>query len=190
MSSGAIVTFNDPRRFGFMKLVPRHKLDDEPLLARLGPSRSATPSTPRCWRRLPGKKTSLKAALLDQRVVAGLGNIYVCEALYRARLSPKRSGLDHRQKTGAPNERAERLVDGIKAVLNDAIRPAARRCAITSRPTANSAISSIISASTTARAKRASRRVARHRSSASCRTGARRFIARYARSDDLFFLSP
>ena len=81
------------------------------------------PSTPRCWRAAcKGKKTPLKAALLDQRVVAGLGNIYVCEALYRARLSPKRIAATHRRrKSGAPNERAERLVDGIKAVLNDAI---------------------------------------------------------------------
>ena len=69
-----------------------------------------------------GKKTSLKAALLDQRIVAGLGNIYVCEALHRARLSPKRIGRDDRDQNGAPNDRAERLVDGIKAVLNDAIK--------------------------------------------------------------------
>jgi formamidopyrimidine-DNA glycosylase len=69
-----------------------------------------------------GKKTSLKAALSDQRVVAGLGNIYVCEALYRARLSPKRMASTIASKTGAPNERAERLVEGIKAVLQDAIK--------------------------------------------------------------------
>jgi formamidopyrimidine-DNA glycosylase len=68
-----------------------------------------------------GKKTSLKAALSDQRVVAGLGNIYVCEALNRARLSPKRRASTIATKAGAPNERAERLVDGIKAVLKDAI---------------------------------------------------------------------
>ena len=68
-----------------------------------------------------GKKTSLKAALLDQRVVAGLGNIYVCEALHRARLSPMRLASTIATKTGAPNERAERLVQGIKAVLKDAI---------------------------------------------------------------------
>ena len=68
-----------------------------------------------------GKKTSLKAALLDQRVVAGLGNIYVCEALHRARLSPQAAGVDARDADGAPNERAERLVEAIKAVLDDAI---------------------------------------------------------------------
>ncbi len=69
-----------------------------------------------------GKKMSLKAALLDQRVVAGLGNIYVCEALHRARLSPKRVASTIATRSGAPNERAERLVEGIKAVLNGAIK--------------------------------------------------------------------
>src|SRR6202795_1785893 len=81
MSSGAIVTFNDPRRFGSMKLVKRQKLDDEPLLRGLGPEPlgnafDAAMLALAC----KGKKTSLKAALLDQRIVAGLGNIYVCEA--------------------------------------------------------------------------------------------------------------
>ena len=123
MSSGAVATFNDPRRFGFMKIVARSKLDDEPLLNRLGPEPvgnafDAAMLAGAC----NGKKTSLKAALLDQRVVAGLGNIYVCEALYRARLSPKRMASTIASRTGAPNERAERLVDGIKAVLNDAIK--------------------------------------------------------------------
>jgi formamidopyrimidine-DNA glycosylase len=123
MSSGAIVTFNDPRRFGSMKIVSRSKLDDEPLVNRLGPEPlsnafDATMLANACQ----GKKTSLKAALLDQRIVAGLGNIYVCEALYRARLSPKRMAATIASKTGAPNEHAERLVEAIKAVLNDAIK--------------------------------------------------------------------
>jgi len=123
MSSGSIVTFNDPRRFGSMKLIARAKLDDEPLLAGLGPEPlgnafdAATLATA-----CKGKKTSLKAALLDQRIVAGLGNIYACEALYRARLSPKRIAATVATKSGAPNERAERLVEAIKAVLNDAIK--------------------------------------------------------------------
>ncbi len=85
------MTFNDPRRFGSMKLVPRAKLDDEPLLKRLGPEPLGNAfDAAMLARACQGKKTSLKAALLDQRVVAGLGNIYVCEALYRAHLSPKR----------------------------------------------------------------------------------------------------
>ena len=123
MSSGAIVTFNDPRRFGSMKIVPRDRLESEPLLSRLGPEPlgnafDAAMLAAAC----AGKKTSLKAALSDQRVVAGLGNIYVCEALHRALLSPKRLASTIASKCGAPNERAERLVDGIKAVLNDAIK--------------------------------------------------------------------
>jgi formamidopyrimidine-DNA glycosylase len=123
MSSGAIVTFNDPRRFGSMKIVPRQKLDAEPLLNRLGPEPLGNAfDAAMLARACKGKKTSLKAALLDQRVVAGLGNIYVCEALYRARLSPKRVASTIASKSGAPNERAERLVEGIKAVLQDAIK--------------------------------------------------------------------
>src|SRR5262249_2578210 len=68
-----------------------------------------------------GKKTSLKAALSDQRIVAGLGNIYVCEALHRARLSPRRRASTIGARSGAPNERAERLVEAIRAVLEHAL---------------------------------------------------------------------
>ncbi|MBI1202339.1 MAG: bifunctional DNA-formamidopyrimidine glycosylase/DNA-(apurinic or apyrimidinic site) lyase [Rhodopseudomonas sp.] len=123
MSNGAVVTFNDPRRFGSMKLVARADLDDEPQLKGLGPEPlgnefDATLLAAAC----AGKKTSLKAALLDQRIVAGLGNIYVCEALYRAHLSPKRQASTIADRHGKPNERAVALVDAIKAVLHDAIK--------------------------------------------------------------------
>ena len=123
MSNGATVTFNDPRRFGSMKLVPRAKLDEEPLLRALGPEPlgnafDAAMLAQACF----GKKTSLKAALSDQRVVAGLGNIYVCEALFRARLSPKRQASTIADRNGKPNARAVALVDAIKSVLNDAIK--------------------------------------------------------------------
>ena len=123
MSSGSIVTFNDPRRFGSMKIVQRQKLDAEPLLNRLGPEPLGNEfDAAMLARACKGKNTSLKAALSDQRVVAGLGNIYVCEALFRARLSPKRIASTIASKSGAPNEKAERLVEGIKAVLRDAIK--------------------------------------------------------------------
>jgi formamidopyrimidine-DNA glycosylase len=123
MSSGATVTFNDPRRFGSMKIVPRAKLDAEPLLNKLGPEPLGNEfDAAMLARACKGKKTSLKAALLDQRVVAGLGNIYVCEALHRALLSPRRRASTIATKNGAPNERAERLVAGIKVVLADAIK--------------------------------------------------------------------
>src|SRR6201988_3381900 len=120
---GASVTFNDPRRFGSMKLVAREELDGERLLRGLGPEPlgnafDAVMLAFACR----GKKTSLKAALLDQRVVAGLGNIYICEALLRAHLSPKRRGSTLGGRDGGPNERAARLVDGIKAVLTQAIK--------------------------------------------------------------------
>ena len=123
MSNGEVVTFNDPRRFGSMKLVPRAKLENEPLLRALGPEPLGNEfDAGMLARACVGKKTSLKAALSDQRVVAGLGNIYVCEALYRARLSPKRRAATIADRNGKPNERAQALVEAIKAVLNDAIR--------------------------------------------------------------------
>jgi len=123
MSSGASVTFNDPRRFGSMKIVTREKLDAEPLLQGLGPEPLGNEfGAALLARACHGKKTSLKAVLLDQRVVAGLGNIYVCEALHRAHLSPKRPAATIAGRDGAPNERAERLVESIRAVLHAAIK--------------------------------------------------------------------
>ena len=122
MSNGATVTFNDPRRFGSMKLVPRVKLESEPLLRALGPEPLGNEfDAAMLAKACAGKKTSLKAALSDQRVVAGLGNIYVCEALFRAGLSPKRRASTIADRYGKPNERAQKLVGAIKAVLNDAI---------------------------------------------------------------------
>ena len=123
MSNGATVTFNDPRRFGSMKLVTRAKIDNEPLLRSIGPEPLGNEfdASMLAWS-CAGKKTSLKAALLDQRVVAGLGNIYVCEALFRARLSPKRQAASIADRNGKPNVRAIALVEAIKAVLHDAIK--------------------------------------------------------------------
>ena len=122
MSSGARISFNDPRRFGMMKLVGRAELDREPLLRALGPEPLGNEfDAAMLARACKGKRTSLKAALSDQRIVAGLGNIYVCEALHRARLSPKRGASTIASRTGTPRERAQRLVDAIKAVLAEAI---------------------------------------------------------------------
>ena len=122
MSNGATVTFNDPRRFGSMKLVARAKLDQEPLLRALGPEPLGNEfDAAMLAKACAGKKTSLKAALSDQRVVAGLGNIYVCEALFRAGLSPKRRASTIADREGKPNVRAVSLVVAIKAVLADAI---------------------------------------------------------------------
>ena len=122
MSSGADVIFNDPRRFGYMKIIPRASLEAEPLLKGLGPEPLGNAfDAGLLAQSCAGKNTSLKAALLDQRVVAGLGNIYVCEALYRAHLSPRRRASTLAEKKGAPTDHAKRLINAIHAVLNQAI---------------------------------------------------------------------
>jgi formamidopyrimidine-DNA glycosylase len=123
MSSGASVVFNDPRRFGYMKIIARRALDEEPLLRGLGPEPLGNEFDAKMLAQsCANKKTSLKAALLDQRVVAGLGNIYVCEALYRSHLSPRRLAATLANRKNEPTDRAKRLVDAIGAVLNQAIK--------------------------------------------------------------------
>ncbi|MCO5132430.1 MAG: bifunctional DNA-formamidopyrimidine glycosylase/DNA-(apurinic or apyrimidinic site) lyase [Xanthobacteraceae bacterium] len=122
MSNGARIVFNDPRRFGYMKIIARAGLDNEPLLKGLGPEPLGNAfDALMLTKATAGKATSLKAALLDQRVVAGLGNIYVCEALFRAHVSPKRKAATLADKKGEPTERATRLVAAIHDVLNQAI---------------------------------------------------------------------
>lgn len=123
MSSGADIVFNDPRRFGYMKVIARNALDEEPLLRDLGPEPLGNEfDAAMLARACAGKATSLKAALLDQRVVAGLGNIYVCEALHRSHLSPRRIAATLSSKKGEPTDHARRLVGAIHTVLNDAIK--------------------------------------------------------------------
>ena len=79
-------------------------------------------SMPPCWRKpVPARRLRLRRRSSDQKVVAGLGNIYVCEALFRARLSPKRQASTIADRNGKPNARALALVDAIKSVLQDAI---------------------------------------------------------------------
>jgi formamidopyrimidine-DNA glycosylase len=108
--------FVDPRRFGSVDLVPTPQEDAHRLLADLGPEPlDPTFSPARLGAALTGKRTTIKAGLLDQKVVAGLGNIYVCEALFRARLSPQRSAHT------IPGIRAARLVPAIKDTLQEAI---------------------------------------------------------------------
>ena len=122
MSSGSDVIFNDPRRFGIMELVPAGKLARHSALSRLGPEPlSKDFDGAGLARACHRKKTSLKAALMDQRVVAGLGNIYVSEALHIAGLSPRRRASTLVTPSGAPREAAHRLAAAIKRVLEDAI---------------------------------------------------------------------
>lgn len=122
LAGGTTVTFNDPRRFGAILLVPYDRLDSHPLLKTLGPEPLGNQfNAAYLARACAGKKTSLKATLLDQKIVAGLGNIYVCEALHRAGLSPRRLASTLATKAGAPAERTERLVTAIRDVLREAI---------------------------------------------------------------------
>ncbi|MEM7740279.1 MAG: bifunctional DNA-formamidopyrimidine glycosylase/DNA-(apurinic or apyrimidinic site) lyase [Pseudomonadota bacterium] len=109
------ITFSDPRRFGFIELLSTAELASG-RLSGLGPEPLSPTFSPEVLvARLKGKATPIKSALLDQKVVAGLGNIYVCEALLRARISPKRLA----RTIGLV--RAQRLVAAIKTVLSEAI---------------------------------------------------------------------
>ena len=128
LDSGARVFFNDPRRFGFMDLLTRREREQHPVVSRLGPEPlSAGFDGAMLARACRGKKTSLKAALLDQRVVAGLGNIYASEALHVARLSPRRRAGTIATPAGAPRDSAHRLAAAITQVLNEAIARAGGR---------------------------------------------------------------
>jgi formamidopyrimidine-DNA glycosylase len=122
MSSGAVIAFNDPRRFGSMDLVAAGELATHPVLSRLGPEPlSAAFDADALARACRGKATSLKIALLDQRIVAGLGNIYVSEALHVAGLSPRRRASTLATTSGRPRPAAAVLVRAIKQVLEEAI---------------------------------------------------------------------
>ncbi len=113
---GWCLRYNDARRFGMMDLWPLAELDGHKLLKGMGPEPLGNEfNGPMLAAALKGKKTPIKAALLDQRVVAGLGNIYVSEALFRAGISPKRLAKS------VQGERAEKLAAAVKAVLTDAI---------------------------------------------------------------------
>ncbi len=122
MSNGTRITYNDPRRFGFMDLVANDQLAICRHFAGMGvePLGNAFHAH-HLAERAAGRSLDLKAFLLDQRNVAGLGNIYVCEALYRAGLSPKRSARCLALRKGGASIRAERLVPEIRAVLEEAI---------------------------------------------------------------------
>lgn len=113
---GTVLRFCDPRRFGLMDLIGVSQLETDPRFAPLGPEPLSPDFAPEVLARpLKGRDTSIKAALLDQHVVAGIGNIYACEALYTAGISPRR-------KAGAvQGERCARLVAAIKDVLTRAI---------------------------------------------------------------------
>ena len=116
------VIYNDPRRFGFMHLWKRSELDLYPAFADLGPEPTGNAlNADYLAARLAGKSQPLKGALLDQTVIAGLGNIYVCEALWRSHLSPKRAAGGVVTKTGRPKKELFALHEAIRNVISDAI---------------------------------------------------------------------
>ena len=122
MSNGSVVVFNDPRRFGFMRLLSRDEHARLTSLTRLGPEPlSKTFDAATLAAELSRRRSPLKIALSDQRLVSGLGNIYVVEALHRARLSPKRRAATLATKTGSPRPAVNVLVQAIKDVLTEAI---------------------------------------------------------------------
>ncbi len=120
--TGVAITYNDPRRFGFMVLVERDAFGAHPLFRSIGVEPLGDGFDAGLLARLmAGKAAPLKAALLDQRLIAGLGNIYVCEALHRAGLSPRRAAGTLARADGAPTAGAKRLAGAIRAVLDEAV---------------------------------------------------------------------
>jgi len=116
LENGASVTYNDPRRFGFMELWPAQQFQAYPRLMAMGPEPLSNGFSEAYLNTvLRGRKTPIKSALLDQSVIAGLGNIYVCEALWRAGVSPRRNAAT------VPGQRAARLVPAINDVIAEAI---------------------------------------------------------------------
>ncbi|MEM7692923.1 MAG: bifunctional DNA-formamidopyrimidine glycosylase/DNA-(apurinic or apyrimidinic site) lyase [Pseudomonadota bacterium] len=119
---GARVVYNDPRRFGFMTLSPEATLDHHPHFRAMGPEPLPGALTPmHLATAFQNRKTPIKAALLDQRNVAGLGNIYVCEALWRAKISPRRLAGSLVRQDGAPSKRLEALTEAVLSVIAEAI---------------------------------------------------------------------
>ena len=116
LDSGATVTFNDPRRFGYMRLHPTLGIEDAPPFDEMGPEPLSNQfSAGMLEAAFANRRTAVKAALLDQRIVAGLGNIYVCEALFRARIDPRR------QAGAVTSAQAGRLAAAVRDVLVEAI---------------------------------------------------------------------
>jgi formamidopyrimidine-DNA glycosylase len=122
LSNGKRIVFNDPRRFGMMDLVPRSEAETSRHFRGLGLEPLGNVLDGAVLAGLfAGRRAPLKAALMDQRLVAGLGNIYVCEALWRARLSPDRPAGSLATRTGKPTAKAEGLAIAIREVLAAAI---------------------------------------------------------------------
>jgi formamidopyrimidine-DNA glycosylase len=122
LSNGQRITYNDPRRFGFMLVIPTADILTHPYFSHLGVEPlSEMLNAKFLARAFDERKTSVKSLLLDQHVIAGIGNIYACEALYEAKISPLREGGDLVTKKGTPTAALMRLPKTIKDVLEKAI---------------------------------------------------------------------
>jgi formamidopyrimidine-DNA glycosylase len=122
LDNGWVVTYNDPRRFGFMDLAPTKALDKHPRMHGLGAEPLAPEFDAHSLAKLfAGARTSLKAGLLDQKRIAGLGNIYVSEALFRAGLSPSKPASILANARGAPTKAAAAVATAIRNVLEEAV---------------------------------------------------------------------
>jgi len=118
----AKVIYNDPRRFGYMDLIGTAELHQHPFFAKLGIEPTGNQLSGEAIAAMfHGKATPLKSALLDQSLIAGLGNIYVCEALWRSRLSPKRKAGSIVTKTGKATVKANELAGHIRDIIVEAI---------------------------------------------------------------------
>jgi formamidopyrimidine-DNA glycosylase len=118
----ARIIYNDPRRFGFMTLAREGDLQSHPFFAEMGVEPLSNLFDANVLATLfKGRNTALKSALLDQKLIAGLGNIYVCEALHRAGLAPDRAAGDLVDGDGAPGKSADKLVRAIRNVLEEAL---------------------------------------------------------------------
>jgi formamidopyrimidine-DNA glycosylase len=128
LSNGRVITFNDPRRFGVMDVIDRGAMAAQRAVAAMGPEPlSSSFDAEVLAGAVAGKRVALKVALLDQRIVAGLGNIYASEALHLAHLSPLRRSSTIATATGRPRPAAVRLVAAIRAVLRKGIVRNSRR---------------------------------------------------------------
>jgi formamidopyrimidine-DNA glycosylase len=122
LDNGWVVTYNDPRRFGFMDLAPTETLEQHPRMRGLGVEPLAPEfDAARLAALFAGSRAPLKSALLDQKRIAGLGNIYVCEALFRAGLKPLRPASILADARGAPTKAAAAVSEAIRAVLEEAV---------------------------------------------------------------------
>ncbi|MCH2141963.1 MAG: bifunctional DNA-formamidopyrimidine glycosylase/DNA-(apurinic or apyrimidinic site) lyase [Phycisphaerales bacterium] len=122
LCDGRVLSFSDPRRFGSMEVVDTNALALHAVLSRLGPEPiDSTFDADQLAGQLHGRRCSIKAAIMNQQIVAGVGNIYACEALHRARISPRRMACTLVRASGQPTDRCQRLAVSLTDILQRAI---------------------------------------------------------------------